>query len=58
LGKPDVAGKFEVSILATIEREQHRLDEAALAWGNYKVLQTSIEKLAGTPQSFTIDVSP
>ena len=58
LGKPDVAGKFEVTILATIEREQRKLDEAALVWGNYKLLETSIEKLAGNPQSFTIDVAP
>ena len=58
VGKPDAAGKFEVSILPTIEREQRRVDEAALVWGNYKLLGTSIEKLAGRPQSFTIDVAP
>jgi len=57
-GKPDAAGKFEVSILATIEREQRKLDEGALVWGNYKVLGTSIEQLAGTPQTFTIEVAP
>jgi len=58
VGKPDAAGKFEVTILATIEREQRKVDEAALVWGNYRLLATSIEKLAGTPQSFTIDVTP
>lgn len=58
LGKPEAAGKFEVSILATIEREQRKLDEGALVWGNYKLLGTSIEKLASAPQSFVIDVAP
>jgi hypothetical protein len=57
-GRPDAAGKYEVTILATIERERRRVDEAALVWGNYKLLEASIEKLAGTPQLFTIDVTP
>jgi hypothetical protein len=57
-GRPVAAGKYEVSILATIEREQRKVDESALVWGNYKVLGTAIEKLAGTPQRFTIDVAP
>jgi hypothetical protein len=57
-GKPDAAGKFEVSILATIDRERRKLDEAALAWGTYKVLATSTEKLTGAPHTFAIDVAP
>lgn len=57
-GKPDSVGKCEVSVLATIEREERKVDEAALVWGNYKLLGTSIERLTGKPQSFTIDVAP
>jgi hypothetical protein len=57
-GRPEAVGKYEVSILATIEREQRKLDEAALAWGNYKLLEASTEKLAGAPQLFTIEVTP
>jgi len=57
-GKPDAAGKFEVSVRATIEREIQKVDEAALVWGNYKVLSTSTEKLSSAPQTFTIEVAP
>jgi hypothetical protein len=49
---------IEVTILATIEREQRRVEEATLVRGNYKLLGTWVEKLAGRPQSFTITVSP
>ncbi len=57
-GKPDAPGKFDVTLVATIEREVRKVDEGALVWGNYKVLGTSTEKLTGAPQSFTIEVAP
>ncbi len=57
-GKPDAAGKFEVSLVATIDRELRKLDDAALAWGTYKVVGTSTEKLTSAPQTFTINVAP
>ena len=40
-GTPDAAGKFDVAITATIDREVRKLDENALGWGNEKVLSTS-----------------
>lgn len=57
-GIPHTAGEFQVTIVASIEREQRKLDEEALGWGRYKLLATSSEKLTGAPQSFTINVAP
>ena len=37
---PDAPGKFEVAIIATIDREVRKLDENALGWGVEKVLST------------------
>lgn len=45
-GTPDAAGKFEVEVTATIDREVRKLDEGVLGWGNEKVL-LRLDKLAG-----------
>jgi len=55
-GIPDAAGKVEVAVTATIDREVRRLDEKALVWGNEKVLSTTPERVGTTTQKFVIDV--
>jgi hypothetical protein len=57
-GKPDTAGKFEVTLTAELEREVRKLDENALKWGTEKVLSTSMEKVGSATQSFVIEVIP
>jgi hypothetical protein len=57
-GTPDAAGKFEVEVTATIDREVRKLDEGALGWGNEKVLSTSAERVGSASQRFVIAVSP
>ena len=44
-GIPDAAGKFEVAITASIDREVRKLDENALGWGVEKVLSSSRERV-------------
>ncbi|HEY2157044.1 MAG TPA: hypothetical protein VGH33_15555 [Isosphaeraceae bacterium] len=55
-GTPDAAGKAEVEIAVTIDREVRHLDEKVLAWGNEKVLSTSAERVGNVTQRFEIDV--
>lgn len=57
-GTPDRAGKFEVEVTATIDREVRKLDEGALGWGQEKVLSTSTERVGSATQRFVIEVSP
>jgi hypothetical protein len=55
-GTPDAAGKVEVEVAVTIDREVRRLDEKVLAWGNEKVLSTSAERVGEATQRFAVDV--
>ncbi len=55
-GTPDAAGKFEVVLSVTLQREERLLDSAALAWGNEKVKDTKVKTLGPVTQKFTIDV--
>jgi hypothetical protein len=55
-GTPDAAGKVEVAVTVTIDREVRRLDERTLSWGNEKVLSTSMERVGAATQRFVIDV--
>jgi hypothetical protein len=55
-GTPDAAGKVEVAITATIDRQVRKLDEKALVWGNEKVLSTTTERVGAATQKFVIDV--
>ncbi len=55
-GIPDAPGKFEVAIIATIDREVRKLDENALGWGVEKVLSTSRQRVGSDIQRFVIDV--
>jgi len=55
-GVPEVIGKVEVAVTATIDREVRKLDEKALIWGNEKVLSTARERVGASTQKFVIDV--
>jgi hypothetical protein len=55
-GTPDAAGKVEVAVSASIDREVRKLDEKALVWGNEKVLATTSERVGTATQKFVLDV--
>ena len=55
-GTPDAAGKAEVAVTASIDRQVRTLDEKALAWGSEKVLSTATERVGVATQRFVIDV--
>jgi hypothetical protein len=55
-GIPDAAGKFEVVITASIDREVRKLDENSLGWGVEKVLSSSQERVGSATQRFVIVV--
>jgi hypothetical protein len=55
-GTPEAAGKVEVAVTATIDREVRNLDEKVLVWGNEKVLSTATEPVGTATQKFVIDV--
>ncbi len=55
-GTPEVAGKVDVAVTVTIDREVRELDPGVLAWGNERVIGTSIERVGSDTQRFTIEV--
>jgi hypothetical protein len=55
-GIPDAAGKTAVAVTVTLTRDVRTLDEKALAWGNEKVLSTTVERVGTATQGFVIDV--
>ncbi len=55
-GTPDASGPFDVVATATIDREVRKVDEAALKWGNEKLISNAIERVGATAQKFTIEV--
>lgn len=55
-GTPDAAGKAEVVITVTIDRQVRQLDEKALIWGREKVLGTTTQRVGAASQKFVIDV--
>jgi hypothetical protein len=57
-GKPDRAGRREVVVSVTLEREQRTLDPAQLQWGVEKVLETRLETVGTATQAFAIEVAP
>ncbi len=56
-GTPDVPGRAEVAVTATIERQVRKLDEAILRWGNEKVLSVDTERVGVATQKFIVDVT-
>lgn len=57
-GTPDAAGKSDVMISVTLERELRRLDGDALKWGVEKIVSSGTERVGTATQSFVIDVTP
>jgi hypothetical protein len=57
-GTPDRAGPVEVVVSATLRRDERRLDEQALKWGQEKVLAADAINIGSVSQTFKIDVSP
>jgi hypothetical protein len=55
-GTPDIAGKVDVAVVVHIEREVRNLDEKTLAWGNEKVLSTSVKQVGAPTQKFIVEV--
>jgi hypothetical protein len=55
-GTPDAAGKSEVVIAVTLERDLRRLDGEALKWGVEKVISSGTETVGTTTQSFVVEV--
>lgn len=55
-GTPPAAGRFEVVVSATIDREVRRLDEKALIWGHEKVISVGTERVGSATQRFVIEV--
>jgi hypothetical protein len=57
-GTPDRAGMADVVVTVTLERDERRLDEAALKWGIEKVVSSGRETVGRASQGFVIEVSP
>jgi hypothetical protein len=55
-GTPDAAGKADVEITVTIEREVRKLDDRTLSWGNEKILSTAAQRVGTATQKYAIDV--
>jgi hypothetical protein len=55
-GTPQAAGKADVEVTVTIDRDVRKLDERTLTWGNEKVLSTATERVGEATQKYTIDV--
>ena len=55
-GTPDTAGRVEVAVTVTIDREVRKLDEKALVWGRESVLSTATEHIVAATQKFVLDV--
>ena len=53
-GTPDAAGQADVAVTVILTREERKLDEKALAWGNEKVLSTTPERIGTATQKFVI----
>ena len=55
-GTPDAAGKVDVAVTVTIDREVRKLDDSRLGWGIEKVISTSTERVGSATRGFSIEV--
>ena len=55
-GTPDAAGKFDVAVTVTIDREVRKLDDDRLGWGVEKVTSTSTERVGSATRKYSIEV--
>jgi hypothetical protein len=56
-GTPDAAGRAEIAIVAVIDHENRKLDDATLKWGNEKIVSNAVERVGQALQKFAIEVS-
>jgi hypothetical protein len=57
-GTPDRVEEARVEVEVSLQRDDRRLDENALAWGVEKVVASGIRAIGRTSQRFVIDVGP
>jgi hypothetical protein len=57
-GKPTAAGRSEVTVAVSLEREERRLDPAQLQWGIEKVVDARLETVGAAKQTFVIETLP
>ena len=57
-GKPDSAGRAEVTVSVTLERPLYLLDESDLKWGRERVVTSGTESYGNGKQTFVIEVAP
>jgi hypothetical protein len=56
-GVPDSAGKVEVVVTATIDRDVRKLDARQLSWGVEKIMSMNTHRVGIATQKFTIAVA-
>jgi hypothetical protein len=57
-GKADRAGRSEVVVTVTLERERRELDPAALQWGIEKSIDSGVDTVGTAKQRFVIETTP
>jgi hypothetical protein len=57
-GTPPRAGRSDVIVAVTLEREQRSLDPAQLQWGIEKTVDSHLETVGMTKQRFVIETAP
>jgi hypothetical protein len=57
-GRPDAAGRAEVVVAVTLQRERRKLDPAALQWGIEKSIESGVETVGTAKQRFVIETVP
>ena len=57
-GTPDAAGKVDVAVTVTIDREVRKLDDGRLGWGVEKVISTSSERVGSAVRKYSIEIAP
>jgi hypothetical protein len=57
-GTPNAVGTVEFEVQITLEREDRKLDEALLKWGQEKVLASNTDKVGSVKERIKIEVVP
>jgi hypothetical protein len=57
-GVPDRAGRSDVTVAVTLERERRVLDPSQLQWGIEKAVDTRVETVGTTRHTFVINAAP
>jgi hypothetical protein len=57
-GKPDRAGRAEVTVAVTLERDQRSLDPGQLQWGVERITDIGVATIGTANQAFVIDTQP